>query len=60
MWPPRAVAEEVDRLDIAGVVVAAALVHRDDDGRGLPQFLVGLHLVDDLLREGLEDIDAGR
>ena len=35
-----AVAEVVERLDVAGVVVAAAFVEGDEDGGALPQFLL--------------------
>src|SRR5579862_3935700 len=56
----RARAEEIDRLDEARIIVAAAFVDRDED-RGLsPELFVGLHLIDDVLREGLEEIPFRR
>src|SRR6202022_1496828 len=41
-----AVAEEVDRLDIAGIVVAAAFVGGDEDRRRRPEFRIALHPID--------------
>ena len=46
-----AVAEEVDRLDIAGIVVAAAFVGGDEDRRRVPEFGIALHPVDQRLQE---------
>ena len=66
MWPPLlyvrdhdhrdagAVAEEVERLNIARVPVAAAFVEGDEDRGVLPQRRIGLHRVDDLLGEAFE------
>ena len=51
-----AVTEEVQRLNVAGVIVAAAFVEGDEDRRGLPQSRIGLHSVDDLLHEAFEQI----
>jgi hypothetical protein len=52
----RAVAEEVDRLHIAGVVVAAALILGDENDGVLGVRRRGLDLVDDLLHEALEQV----
>ncbi len=52
-----AVAEEVDRLHVAGVVVAAAFVEGDEDGGVLPQSRVGLDFIDDLLGEAFEQVE---
>src|SRR6266516_455424 len=51
---PGAVTEEAGRLDIAGVVVAAALVTGDQHRRGGVQLRVGEQLVEDVGGEPLE------
>src|SRR5579872_288364 len=51
-----AVAEEVDRLDIARVIVAAALVRGNHDRRILPQRRIRLDPIDDLLDEAFEEL----
>ena len=56
----RAGAEEVDRLDEAGVVVAATLVDGDEDRGILPHLRVRLGQVDDVAREGLEEVELRR
>src|SRR5580693_2523210 len=33
---PRAIAEEVNRLDVPGIIVAAAFIEGDEDGRARP------------------------
>ena len=55
-----AVAEEVQRLHVAGIVVAATLIFGDEDSSFFPQFRVGLHGVNDLLSETFEQIQLGR
>ena len=47
----RAVAEEVERLHVTGVIIAAALVEGDEDRRVLPKGRIRLHRVHNLLRE---------
>jgi hypothetical protein len=56
----RAVAEEVERLHVAGVPVAAALVERDEDGGVLPELGLRLDRVDDLLGVALEEVELRR
>src|SRR5262249_33170095 len=56
----RAGAEEIDRLDEAGVVVAATLVDGDEDRGILPYLRVRLDQVDDVAREGLKDVEFRR
>jgi len=51
----RAGAEEIDWLDEAGVVVAAAFVHRDEDGGLGPLLGIGLRELDDVFSEGFEE-----
>ena len=53
-------AEEIDRLDEAGVIVSAALVHGDEDRGAFPQLLVALGKLDDVLGERLEQIELRR
>src|SRR5216684_8345345 len=50
----RARAEEVDRLDEARIIVAAAFVHGDENRRLRPLLLVALGERDDVRGEGLE------
>ncbi len=52
-------AEEIDRLDKAGVVVAAALVYRDEDGGLGPLRWVALRELDDVSGEGFEEAPLG-
>jgi hypothetical protein len=52
----RAVAEEIERLDKAGIVVAAAFVGGDEDRRRRPQRGIALHVRDQLLQELLVEI----
>ena len=56
----RAVAEEVERLHVTGVVVAAAFVEGDEDGGVLPERRIRLDRIDDLLGEAFEQIQLGR
>ena len=49
----RAVAEEVERLDVARVVVAAALIGGDEDRGRRPQLFVRPYLADQVLDEHL-------
>ena len=67
MWPPveygdttssmnpRTVAEEVQRLDVARVVVAACLIRRDEHRGGPPEVRLLPQLGQDLADERLED-----
>src|SRR4030088_1052995 len=57
---PGAVTKVVERLNVAGVVVTAALVEGDDDGGTLPQVFVGLDAVHDFLYEALKQIELRR
>src|SRR4030088_1197100 len=57
---PGAVTKVVERLNVAGVVVAAALVEGDDDRGTLPQVFVGLDAVNDFLYEAFEQIKLRR
>lgn len=57
---PRPGAEEIDGLDEAGIVVAAALVHGDEDRRAFPLLPVALGELDDVLGEFLEQIELRR
>ena len=53
------ISEEVDGLDVARVVVSAALIEGDEDGGVVPERRVRLDLVDDLLDEAFEEIEFG-
>src|ERR1041385_6892942 len=53
-------AEEIDRLDKAGVVVATALVYCDEDGSLGPLPRVALRELDDVFGEGLKEPPLGR
>src|SRR5258708_37855138 len=55
-----AVAEEIERLNVSGVVVAAAFVHGHDDGGARPPRWSGLDAVDDLFHEALDRVELGR
>ena len=44
-----AVAEEVNRLDIAGIVVAAAFIEGDEDRRRRPELRIALYPIDQAL-----------
>ena len=57
---PRPGAEEIDRLDEAGVVVSAAFIHGDENRRAFPLLLVALGKLDDVLGEFLEQIELRR
>ena len=54
-----AIAEEVDRLDVARVIVSAALIEGDEDCSVVPKRWIGLDLVDDLLDEAFKEIEFG-
>src|SRR6266478_1715159 len=56
----RTIAEEVQRLDVAGVIVAAAFVERNNQRGGRKQFGFGLEEVDDFLHHALEQIELRR
>src|SRR6266702_2912921 len=58
-WDAGSVAEEVDGLNVAGVVVAAAFVEGDEDGGVGPDLRIGLDHVDDLLGEAFEEVELG-
>ncbi len=47
-------AEEINRLDEAGVIVTAAFVHGDEDGSFRPLFRVALREFNNVLSEGLK------
>src|SRR5215469_16671716 len=51
-----AVAEEIERLDVAGVVVTSAFVHRDEQDGGGKKLLVGGQVVDDFLDHALKEV----
>src|SRR6266851_2564211 len=55
----RAIAKEIQVLDIAGVVVAAAFIHGDEDRGAFPKLWIGSYAVDDFLHEALEEIKLG-
>src|SRR5215471_15011509 len=50
---PRAVAEEIQDLDVAGIVIAAAFVRRYQDRCVIPDVGMRLNLRDEVLDEGL-------
>ncbi len=54
---PRAVAEEVHRLNVARVPVAAPFIEGDEDGGALPDRRILADLQFDLAHEGLEEIE---
>ena len=49
-WP---IAEEINRLRVPRIVVAAGLIEDDDDGGLFPQLRIGLRSINDLSNEGL-------
>src|SRR4029077_19117683 len=53
-------AEEVDRLNEAGIIITATFVHGDEDCRAFPLLLVALCELDDVLGEGFEQIELRR
>ncbi len=55
-----AVAEEVERLDVAGVPVSAAFVEGDQDRGVCPQLGLACTWLMILLRERLEQVELGR
>src|SRR5579872_1965528 len=55
----RAVAEEVERLDEARIVEAAALVPGHDDRGFGKQFRLGLDLIDDVVEQRLKQVQLG-
>src|SRR5271169_6230554 len=58
-WNPSAIAEEVERLNVAGIIVAAALVEGDEDGYTGPLGRV-LNRIYDLLGECLKQVKLRR
>ncbi len=50
----RTVSEEVDRLNVAGVVQPARFIRRNEDSRLLPDGILRLDRVDDVAGEGFE------
>ena len=56
----RAVAEEVERLHVAGVIVTAAFIEGDQDGGVFPEIRIGLNGVDDFLCEAFEEVELRR
>ena len=56
----RSVAEEIQGLDIAGIVETAALVHGYESGRLGEQRLVGIEVIDDFHDHALEEIKLRR
>ena len=59
-WNASAVAEEIERLHVTGVIIATALIEGDKDCRVLPGRRILLHFIDDLLGEAFEKIQLGR
>jgi len=55
-----AVAEEVQRLHVAGVIVAAAFVLSDEDRGAGPELWIGVNPIHYLLHEGFEEVELGR
>ncbi len=55
----RPVAEKVERLDVAGVVVAAAFVQRDDERGFRHQFGLPLQVIHDVRDHALEEVKLG-
>lgn len=53
-WNPGAVSEKVQRLNVARIVIAAALVEGDKNRRARPHFRIRLYRLYNLLRESLE------
>src|ERR1700739_3512581 len=53
----RAIAEEVQRLYVAGVIEAAALVHGDEQNGGGKELRIGGEMVDDFLGHGFEEVE---
>src|SRR5579884_480673 len=52
----RAVSEEVQRLDVSGVVITATFVKGDEDGRRGPELRVCLQTLKDVFHKALEQI----
>src|SRR6266481_5326087 len=55
----RPVAEEIQRLDVAGIPIPAAFVEGDEDRRLAPEVPMRPHGLDDLAGESLEDVELG-
>ena len=56
----RAVSEEVQRIHVAGVIVATAFVDGHENRRALPEFGVRLHRFHDLLHKPFEQVPLRR
>lgn len=52
----RAIAKEVERLNVAGVIVAAALVQSDKESGGVKQFFVGREMIHDFLNHAFKEV----
>src|SRR6202042_567656 len=51
------VSEEIDGLDVTGIVVAAAFILRDKDCRAGPHFWLSLHRAHDVFHEPFEQFE---
>src|SRR5271155_2916692 len=58
-WDARSITEEVQRLDVAGVVVAAAFIEGDEHRRLPREFPIGVEPVEENLQHRFEEIDLG-
>jgi uncharacterized DUF497 family protein len=58
-YDPGAVPEEIERLDVSGIVIATPFVKRDEDHRIL-RIRRRLHSVDNFLAEPLEQVELRR
>src|SRR5262249_45234525 len=52
--------EEIEWLNVAGVVITATLVHGDEQHRGSKKLLVGGEMVHDFLDHALEEVELRR
>src|SRR5690349_16088163 len=56
----RSIAEKVQRLDVAGVVVSAALIHGDEEYGGRKKFWVRCEMIHDFPVHALEEVELRR
>src|SRR5215813_13909867 len=59
-WNPWSVAEEVERLNVSGIIVAAAFVQGDHQGCACKQLGIRLQAVNDLLCHAFKQIKLRR
>src|SRR5262249_31557559 len=56
----RSIAEEVERLNVTGVIVATTLIEGDEDGSVLPKVRILFDRVHNLFSKAFKEIQFGR